>query len=111
MKFQELTDRQWEMIHKHLPKPASTGRPRADDRMILNGIIYVLTTGCRWQDMPKLFGDDSTANLRLRKWQQKGTCKKILSSAIKAAHSSGKLDLQKISVDSSTISAKKRETV
>ena len=28
MQFTELTDKQWEMIQKHLPKPADTGRPR-----------------------------------------------------------------------------------
>jgi hypothetical protein len=28
------------------------GRPRADDRRILNGILYVFTTGCRWMNMP-----------------------------------------------------------
>jgi transposase len=77
--------------------------------MILNGIIYVLTTGCRWQDMPKLFGDDSTVNLRLRKWQQNKIWKNILSGAIKSAHLSGKMQLQKISIDSSSVSAKKGE--
>jgi len=35
-----------------LPPKAKTGRPRADDRMVLNGILYVLVTGCRWMDMP-----------------------------------------------------------
>ena len=110
MKFTEITDKQWSMIESHLPPPASTGRPRAADRMITNGIIYVLTTGCRWQDMPKRYGDDSTANLRLRKWQQNKTWSRILSGAIKSAHKSGKLHLQKIFVDSSSIAAKKGET-
>jgi transposase len=27
-------------------------RPRADDRRVINGILYVFTTGCRWMDMP-----------------------------------------------------------
>jgi transposase len=33
-------------------------RPRADDRMVLNGILYVLTTGCRWCDMPAEYGSE-----------------------------------------------------
>ncbi len=33
MKYQELSDEQWSMIQKHLPKPARTGRPRHDDRV------------------------------------------------------------------------------
>ena len=111
MKFEEISDKQWKMVHKHLPPPARTGRPRDDDRKIINGIIYVLTTGCRCDDMPKKFGDDSTANRRLNSWQQQGVWKKILVCAIKSARKSGKLQLQKVSVDSSTISAKKGVTV
>ncbi len=107
MQFKELTDKQWKMMSQHIPKPAHTGRPRSNDRMILNGIIYVLISGCRWSEMPKKYGDDSTANLRLRKWQQKGIWKKILRCTIKSAHSEGKLNLQKISVDSSSIPNKK----
>jgi len=110
MQFTELTDKQWNMIEPYLPPPARTGRPRSNDRMILNGIIYVLITGCRWSEMPEKYGDDSTANLRLRKWQQKGIWKKILSCVIKSAHKSGKLNLQRISVDSSSIPNKKGET-
>ena len=39
MQFQELTDKQWDIIKRHIPKPAHTGRPRSNDRRILNGII------------------------------------------------------------------------
>jgi transposase len=111
MQFTELTDKQWNMLEQHIPKPAHTGRPRSNDRMITNGIIYVLISGCRWSEMPRKYGDDSTANLRLRKWQEFGVWKKILSCAIKSAHKSGKLNLQRISVDSSSIPNKKGETL
>jgi transposase len=107
VKFQELSDIQWNMIQKHIPKPAKTGRPRSDDKMTINGIIYVLITGCRWSEMPKRFGSKSTAHRRLQNWQQNNIWKNILSDAIKSAHQSGNLQLQKISVDSSTIPAKK----
>jgi len=110
MQFTELTDKQWRIIKPYIPKPASTGRPRSNDRMILNGIIYVLISGCRWSEMPRKYGDDSTANLRLRKWQEFGVWKNILKNVIKSAHSSGKLNLQKISIDSSSIPAKKGAT-
>ena len=35
---------------------AQTGRPRADDRKVLNGILYVLRTGCAWKEMPQKYG-------------------------------------------------------
>jgi transposase len=37
-----------EVIRPFLPPMSRVGRPRADDRMVLNGILYVLTSGCRW---------------------------------------------------------------
>jgi transposase len=37
MGFREISDYEWELI-----------RPEAGDRMVLNGILYVLTGGCRW---------------------------------------------------------------
>ena len=84
MKFTELTNLQWSTIRRHLPKSARTGRPRSDDRKTINGIIYVLIAGCRWSEMPEKYGDDSTANRRLNRWQQEGMWKKILSNAIKS---------------------------
>jgi putative transposase of IS4/5 family DUF4096 len=48
---------QWVFIRPYLPPPACTGRPRADDRWTIEGILYVLITGCRWQDLPHLAGE------------------------------------------------------
>lgn len=52
MGFRELSDGEWEVIKPILPPEARTGRPRSEDMMVLNGIMYVLVTGCRWMDMP-----------------------------------------------------------
>jgi len=38
----------------------------------LNGILYVLTTGCRWMDMPLEYGSYKTAWRRLKRWQDEG---------------------------------------
>ena len=51
-----LTDEQWERIRPLLAPPARTGRPRADDRKVLSGILYVLRTGCAWKEMPQEYG-------------------------------------------------------
>jgi transposase len=48
------------------------GRPRADDRKVLNGILYVLTSGCRWMDAHKRYGHYSTAFRRLKRWEREG---------------------------------------
>ena len=108
MIHKEITDKQWQSIKKYLPKPAKTGRPRCNDRTTINGILFVLTVGCRWEELPEKYGSKSTVHLRLQDWQQKGVWKKILSVIIKSAHKANKINLQKISVDSSSIAAKKR---
>ena len=73
-----------EYMFHHMQKQ---DRPRDEDRKIINAIIiYVLSTRCRCDDMPKKYGDDSTANRRLNKWQQKGVWKKILKCAINSAY-------------------------
>ncbi len=53
-------------------------------------------------------GSKSTAHLRFSELQQKGTWKRILSGLIKSAHRQEKICLEKISVDSSSVAAKKR---
>ena len=110
MIHKEITDKQWKSIIPHLPKPAKTGRPRADGRTTINGILFVLTVGCRWEELPEKYGSKSTTHLRLQDWQQKGVWKKILSEIIKSAHKQNKINLQKISIDSSSIHNKKGVT-
>ena len=39
-----------------MPPKARTSGLGADDRTVLNGILYVLVTGCRWMDMPVKYG-------------------------------------------------------
>ena len=107
MKFQEITNKQWNMVESHLPPPAKTGRPRDDDRTTINAIMFVLITGCRWIDLPARYGSKSSAHRRFQDIQQKGVWKKILKCAITSAHKQNKMNLQKISVDSSSISSKK----
>jgi len=60
-----LGDNEWKLIRPLLPPKAGTSRPGADDRVVLNRILYVLLTGCRWMDMPKRYGHYSTAFRRI----------------------------------------------
>lgn len=49
------------IVRKHLPatKP-HIGRPRCDPRGSFNGILYVLTTGCTWHDVPANYGTNNS---------------------------------------------------
>jgi len=69
----ELTDKEWEALRPLLPPKKRRGRPRADDRRTLNGILYVLSTGCRWEDLsPERYGSGKTCWDRFKKWREFG---------------------------------------
>jgi transposase len=60
-----FTDQQWAFIQPLLPPPAHTGRPRANDRRTIAGILYILITGCRWS--PAVAGRTYHANMARRR--------------------------------------------
>lgn len=72
-----LSDRQWEAIQGELPAQHGRGRPRADDRRTLNGILYVLRNGCRWEDMPREYGSPVTCWRRFTRWEANGTWERV----------------------------------
>ena len=72
-----LTDAQWEAIRPLLPAPARTGRPRAQDRRTLEGILYVLRNGCRWHDLPAQYGDPVTCWRRFVRWEATGVWERV----------------------------------
>jgi transposase len=45
MEFRELSDGEWEVIRPLPPPRTGVGRPRINDRPVVNGILYVLVTG------------------------------------------------------------------
>ena len=106
MKFDELDDVRWSRIEPHLPPRSKEGKPRADDRRTINAILYVLITGCRWADLPKKYGDDSTANRRLRRWEKGGVWKRIMDALVSEGYGNGRVKLDEVSADSSTIRAR-----
>ena len=70
-----VPDALWERMDKVLTvydPPAETGRPRVDQRIALNGIIYRLRTGCQWNYLPAEFGWGSSVYRTFRRWERLG---------------------------------------
>ena len=107
MKFEELDDARWSRIEPLLPPRAKEGKPRADDRSTVNGVLFVLVTGCRWVDVPRRYGDDSTANRRLRRWEREGVWKRIMDALVDEGYGKGVVEMEELSIDSSTVAARK----
>ncbi|MGD6754181.1 IS5 family transposase [Streptomyces sp. BH105] len=68
----ELTDEEWELLEPLLPRGAF-GRPRRDDRMVLNGIVWKFRTGVAWRDVPDRYGPWASLHTRFRRWARDGT--------------------------------------
>jgi transposase len=100
----ELTDAQWDAIEFYLPPENYNGRPRQDDRSVINGILYVLKTGCQWPALPKEYGVHySTCWRRLKRWQENGVWQRIADALLEAKAG----DLAQVALDTSYVKAKK----
>jgi putative transposase len=63
----DLWERIAEIIDQYDP-PKKTGRPREDSRKILDALIFKFRTGCQWNHIPKVYGDDSTIHRTFQRW-------------------------------------------
>jgi transposase len=108
-----LTDEQWHRLAPRLPQhPPSPqgGRPRADDRACLEGILWLLRTGGRWQDIPVDLPSGSTCWRRLREWAFAGALEAIQAVLIEELDELGRIDLRELLADATFIRAKKGVT-
>jgi putative transposase len=82
----EVPDGLWERIEPLLEKedpPKPTGRKRVNRRRVLDGIIFRLRTGCQWNHIPHVYGDDSTIHRCFQHWCESGLFEKIWASLVK----------------------------
>ena len=74
----DLTDAEWGLLAPAIPPARRGGRRRGVDvREVLNGIFYVLSTGCQWKALPKDFPPKSTVHYYLMLWDWDGTLERI----------------------------------
>jgi transposase len=72
-----LTDVQVERLRPFFPK--SHGKPRADDRRVLSGIIFINRNGLRWCDAPKEYGSSKTLCNRWKRWGGMGVFARMMT--------------------------------
>jgi putative transposase len=71
----DLTEEQWHLLQPLLPPPkapGTRGRPPADLRRLLNGLLYFVRAGCAWRLLPRDFGPWSTIYGYFRTWARTG---------------------------------------
>src|SRR3954465_548097 len=74
----DLTDAEWALVEPFIPPARRGGRKRTVDvREVLNGILYVLATGCPWRALPKDLPPKSTVHDYLTLWAWDGTLRRL----------------------------------
>ena len=74
----DLTDAEWAHIEPQIPPAKRGGRKReVDVREVVNGIMYVLSTGCQWRYVPKDLPPKSTLHRYFDLWSYDRTLERI----------------------------------
>jgi len=96
MRRYELTPREWERVSPLLP-PQNTGqkgRPPKDNRVMLNGMLWIDRSGAQWRELPECYGPWQSVYARFRKWKNEGIFERIFKAL------SADYDPENLAVDS-----------
>ena len=106
--LREIPDDLWALIEPILPPdkpPGANGRPRVPNRVVLNGILYVLRTGCQWKMVPGEYSSGSTCHLRFQTWVRAGIFERIWRVCLQHYDDLKGIDWRYQSLDSAIIPA------
>jgi transposase len=74
----DLTDEEWALVEPEIPRSKRGGNKRTVDvREVVNGLMYVLSTGCQWRAIPSDLPPRSTVNHYFCRWQYDGTLARL----------------------------------
>lgn len=107
--FRGLTDAQWLKLSIHiLREERKRGRIMPDPRKLLNSMLYVLITGCRWCDIPrgKKWAKRSTAHKWLGMWSKDGTLATLKQAMLAEAELYALINWDTGSIDGSFVAGK-----
>src|SRR4029077_9449901 len=105
-----LTEAQWKKIAPWLPKSPKQrkgGRPWIENRRVLEGILRILRSGARWQDLPEKYPHPSTCWRRRRDWEERGVWLSIWRAFLSELNERQQLQWSESFLDGSFAPAKK----
>ena len=107
--MRKLSERQWGLIEPLLPRQdlRKGGRPRADDKRTVEGILWVLRTGAQWNELPTKYGSPMTCWRRLKNWQRQGVWNSIWQRFLVLLDKEEKVSLEVTYLDGTFTPAKK----
>jgi transposase len=101
-----ISQTQYDWLAAALPQPTgSTGRPATPNNELLNGILFVLKTGCRWQDIPTSVCTHGYSSCwrRLRFWQKHRSVRHAWQRVLLLLDREGQLDLSLGNLDGTLV--------
>ena len=95
----DLTDEQWKRVEPMLPpeRTGKKGRPRNDNRKMLNGMLWMNHSGAQWRQLPQCYGPWQSVYARFAKWRDDGLWEKIFTVLSQDA------DTENLSIDSTCV--------
>ncbi len=106
----QLTDDQWFIIDDLFdwqPPARVGGRPSVPPRAVLDALLWMLSNGGPWKDLPKFFPSESTCRRRLCKWTETGIIAEVWSRLVEFSDALGWIDWQHLIADGTFCRAKK----
>jgi transposase len=80
----ELSEAQWRRIATLLPgKAGDPGRSGADNRLFVNGVLWVLRSGAHWHDLPERYGKWKTLHKRFSRWSKAKVWERVFADLTK----------------------------
>lgn len=80
--YRDITDEQWHCVVTLFPelqrRARSRGRPLADTRAVLNGVLWVIYSGAAWSSLPRRYPSYQTCHRRFKSWYLSGVFKRVL---------------------------------
>ena len=101
----ELPDAVWDLVADICYESRRRGRPRTDDRLMINGVPWGLCSGAAWRDMPERFGPWSTVYQRFRDWCNRRAFDQMLKRLHIKLNEHGLIDLETWMIDSTAVRA------
>jgi transposase len=79
----DITEEEWQrvmpLIPELRPRAELRGRPLANTRSVLNGVLWVMYSGATWSAMPRRYPSYQTCHRRFKAWYDEGVLKRVMA--------------------------------
>lgn len=96
------SDELWAMVQtvlEELDPPARYGPDRIDQRAAFDGLIFRMRSGCQWNRLPEVYGDDSSVHRTFQRWVGRGVLHRLWAALVKDCQELRGVDWQWQSAD------------